>query len=337
MQMAQTIPSTSTSIIPTPFGNARKQASYWSHNILPSDISTPNTPQGNLKSAIWQNAKRVYASIMAMNPIFKHPKIEVATISFQNIVKPPTTLHPIKLLFQDGYYPHQDGICVVDFANKCLGGGVLKNRGMVQEELMFLQASELGGIQNALVRAHGKSLDIPRRGAIVIGEVLWTIDTHSDMYGSLDNMKPWIQQILGPVLQRDGRNIDLKAFAPASDGISIITEATAPVRATVLAVNAPNLSKQQRPNGPQDYDKYILVELYTRLCAAFSYARILGHTTIYTGRLGCGAFNNNLDVMCSLQCLAALSTQVDLVFCNMVPSDMGRDTIKDIKNILDSC
>jgi len=188
-----------------------------------------------------------------------------------------------------GVFDEKGERCVVDFANKRLGGGWL-GYGMVQEEKMFIERFDFG----ALCARSLLNMDDPvahpiaspfsmrpneawiLRGAPAFAEVPW--------YGRTP--KDGLQKV--------------RLLNPIDD------QHTAP---TVVAIDA---IKASFTHYRREYLEMMILKAYIGFAAAKADEDLGGETLIATGSWGCGAFHNNECVMFVVQALAANAAGVCL-------------------------
>lgn len=188
-----------------------------------------------------------------------------------------------------GVFDEKGERCVVDFANKRLGGGWL-SYGMVQEEKMFIERFDFG----ALCARSLLNMDDPvanpiaspfsmrpneawiLRGAPAFAEVQWYGRTPKD---GLERVR-----LLDPM---DDRH-------------------TTPTVVAIDAIKA-NFTHYRR-----EYLEMMLLKAYVGLAAAKADEDLGGEALIATGSWGCGAFYNNECVMFVVQALAANAAGVSL-------------------------
>ncbi|CAE8618400.1 unnamed protein product [Polarella glacialis] len=188
-----------------------------------------------------------------------------------------------------GVFDERAERCVVDFANKRLGGGWL-SYGMVQEEIMFLSRFDYGALcARSLLEMEdptAEPLASPfsmheneawiLRGGVSFAEIGWYGRTPADAMSRL--------KLLDPSADRD----------------------TAPTIVAIDAIKA----------GFEVYKKehlwMMLIKAYTGFVAARADPDVGSSERIATGSWGCGAFYNNERVMFVVQTLAASLAGVEL-------------------------
>lgn len=188
-----------------------------------------------------------------------------------------------------GVFDEKGERCVVDFANKRLGGGWL-SYGMVQEEKMFIERFDFG----ALCARSLLNMDDPvanpiaspfsmkpneawiLRGAPAFAEVPWYGRTPKDGLEKVRLLNPLDDQHTTP---------------------------------TVVAVDA---IKANFTHYRREHLEMMLLKAYVGFAAAKNDEDVGGETLIATGSWGCGAFHNNERVMFVVQALAANVVGVSL-------------------------
>jgi len=181
--------------------------------------------------------------------------------------------------------------CVVDFANKRLGGGWL-SYGMVQEEKMFIERFDLGALcarslldmpdPTAEPLASPFSME-PNEAWILRGAPKWA---HLGWYGRTPKDAFARFQLLDPAQDR----------------------LTSPTVVAIDAIKA-SFSIYER-----EHLEMMLIKAYTGFVAARCDGDFGGADRVATGSWGCGAFMNNERVMFVIQALAANAAGVDLTY-----------------------
>jgi len=188
-----------------------------------------------------------------------------------------------------GVFQEHKESCIVDFANKRLGGAWL-SYGMVQEEKMFIERFDYGALcARSLLEMPRSPLEEPVASPFSMKQ-----DEAWLLVGGLRYAEvPWYGRTPKDGLQR------LQCVSPLDDD--------APP--TVLAIDAIKA----------DFKKYgrahlhmMLVKAYVGFAAAKEDPELGGATCISTGSWGCGAFFNNERVMFVVQALAANLAGVEL-------------------------
>lgn len=190
-----------------------------------------------------------------------------------------------------GIFDEKKERCIVDFANKRLGGGWL-SYGMVQEEKMFIERFDYGALCARSLLELKEPLKEPiaspfsmhpneawiLRGGVAFSHVDWYRRTPPDAMNRLTLLDPSLD------------------------------EETAP---TIIAIDAIKANFQV-------YEKHhlhmMLVKAYTGFIAAHVDSDVGGEKQIATGSWGCGAFYNNERVMFVIQTLAANLAGVELKY-----------------------
>lgn len=183
--------------------------------------------------------------------------------------------------------------CIVDFANKRLGGGWL-SYGQVQEEIMFTERFDAGALcAKALMEMPEDPTD-PEKRAVACkfsmhANEAWIIKgcprfAHLDWYGRV----------------REGFMDKLTPLNPNED------QDTCP---TVICVDAIKADFQRYE---KEHLEMMLRKAYCGFAAAAHDPDVGGEKLVATGSWGCGAFHNNECVMFVVQALAANAAGVAL-------------------------
>lgn len=172
--------------------------------------------------------------------------------------------------------------CIVDFANKRLGGGWL-GYGMVQEEIMFTERPDYGALcaRSLLEMEDPVSAPLASPFSMYKNEA-WVLRgaprfAHVPWYGRTPP---------------DGAE-KVKLLHPKDD------QFTSPTVVVIDAIKADFPVYQRR------HLEMMLIKAYTGFVAASKDPQCGYHQTIATGSWGCGAFFNNERVMFVVQSLAA--------------------------------
>jgi hypothetical protein len=191
-----------------------------------------------------------------------------------------------------GIFDERSERCVVDFANKRLGGGWL-SYGMVQEEKMFIERFDFGALcakslltmpGDPTVEPIASPLSMrPDEACILRGAPAFA---HIDWYGRTP---------------KDGLD-RFKLLDPSQD------QGTEP---TVVAIDAIRANFQIYTRRQLEM---MLRKAYVGFVAAREDPSVGGATTIATGSWGCGVFLNSERVMFVIQTLAANLAGVDLTY-----------------------
>jgi len=188
-----------------------------------------------------------------------------------------------------GVFDEKGERCVVDFANKRLGGGWL-GYGMVQEEKMFVERFDFG--------------------ALCARSLLNMEDPVANPVASPFSMKPneaWILSGAPAFAEvpwygrtpKDGLE-KVRLLSPLDD------QHTTP---TVVAIDA---IKASFTHYRREHLEMMLLKAYIGFAAAKHDEDLGGESLIATGSWGCGAFYNNERVMFVVQALAANAAGVSL-------------------------
>ncbi|MFO0888414.1 MAG: hypothetical protein U0790_04615 [Isosphaeraceae bacterium] len=194
----------------------------------------------------------------------------------------------------------------VDFANARLGGGVFGN-GFAQEEVMFLETPEL-----ANASAFGVQTRVPNGTQ---GDVQAPLNGSPQPYIFFDVHKTMTIDLLDPRLT-DKSPGDLYSKVTKSDLDQLSRLDATPYKFHVLAMATPDLSHTSfSPTDPR-----VLQDAFNTFVAGFTLAKgesqKHGFSTplIDTGKIGAGAFKNDVVAMFVMQELAARQVGVDLKF-----------------------
>jgi hypothetical protein len=189
-----------------------------------------------------------------------------------------------------GVFDEKREACVVDFANKRLGGGWM-SYGMVQEEKMFIERFDYGALCARSLLDMPSPIEEPLaspfsmrqdeawllRGGPAFAEVKWYGRTPPDAMDKVVLLDPELDQEAAP---------------------------------TVVAIDAIKASFTKYDLKHLDM---MVVKAYTGFVAARHDPDLGGQEQISTGSWGCGAFHNNERVMFVVQALAANAAGVSLV------------------------
>jgi len=181
-----------------------------------------------------------------------------------------------------GKFDEKSEPCIVDFANKRLGGGWL-GYGMVQEEIMFTERPDYGAL------CARSLLEMPDPVAEPLAS---PFSMHQDEAWILSGAPafahvPWYGRSPPDAADR------VELLQPAEDCD------TCP---TIVAIDA---IKSDFASYQREHLDMMLVKAYTGFVAASSDPDVGGHKRLSTGSWGCGAFYNNERVMFVIQTLAA--------------------------------
>jgi len=190
-----------------------------------------------------------------------------------------------------GVFDERSERCVVDFANKRLGGAWL-SYGCVQEEKMFIERFDY----SALCARSLVEMEDPVSAPLASPFSMRPNEAWILRGGPAFAEVPWYGRTPGDAESR------LRLLDPAND------RSTMP---TVLAIDAIKA----------DFDLYerqhlelMLIKAYTGFSAAVHDPDVGRSPTIATGSWGCGAFRNNERVMFVIQTLAANLAGVELTY-----------------------
>eukprot|EP00927_Polykrikos_kofoidii_P078781 TRINITY_DN75595_c0_g1_i1.p1 TRINITY_DN75595_c0_g1~~TRINITY_DN75595_c0_g1_i1.p1 ORF type:complete len:427 (-),score=59.78 TRINITY_DN75595_c0_g1_i1:71-1351(-) len=210
------------------------------------------------------------------------------TESFREQLTQARVLHIPTVVF--GKFDEQNESCIVDFANKRLGGGWL-GYGHVQEEIMFTERFDVGVLcARSLLQMPENPVTEPVASPFSMkANEAWIIKgcprfAHLSWYGRVPD--DWEQQ--------------LKLLNPKDD------QNSAPTLICMDAIKA-DFPKYQRKHLDM-----MLLKAYCGFAAARSDPDVGCQTSIATGSWGCGAFYNNECVMFVIQTLAASVAGVKL-------------------------
>lgn len=190
-----------------------------------------------------------------------------------------------------GVYDERAERCIVDFANKRLGGGWL-SYGMAQEEKLFVERFDLGALCAQSLLEMPDPVQAPLASPFSMhAREAWLLKG-APAFAHL----PWYGRTPPEGLER------LQLLNPEED------QATAP---TVVAIDAIKASFSCYE--PQHLE-LMLAKAYTGFVAATADADLGGARRIATGAWGCGAFFNGERVMFVVQALAANLAGVELAY-----------------------
>lgn len=176
--------------------------------------------------------------------------------------------------------------CIVDFANKRLGGGWL-SYGCVQEEIMFIERFDFGAMcaKSLLEMPDPREKPLASPFSMQQNEV-WILKG-APRYAELG----WYGRPPKDALKK------VKLLNPAEDH----------TRPTVIAMDAIKASFEV-------YEEPHLKMMFTKAYTGFVAAKDNGQDEVATGSWGCGAFYNSDPVMFVIQALAANAAKVKLVY-----------------------
>jgi hypothetical protein len=169
----------------------------------------------------------------------------------------------------------------VIFANKNLGGGYLSN-GFVQEEVLMMECPELSILVS--------NFDI--LGPMKSNEIT--------MYENIDRA--------GSILIYGRKEVEQIANSNRIDYKRVIDTKLSRNRYNFLAIDAVNISNKSKAS------KADLLHVYNKLLIGFQSIKRKGVTHINTGKLGCGAFGNDVRQIFILTVLAAWVADLEVRF-----------------------
>ncbi|CAB3405713.1 unnamed protein product [Caenorhabditis bovis] len=185
----------------------------------------------------------------------------------------------------------------MDFANKCIGGGVLTFGG-VQEEIRFLMCPEM---LVSLVLCEEMN---PNEAIFIVGA-----QTYSSYEGYGESLK-W------------------KPLQPHDAEANSIKDRFVRICVELVAVDAINFSKMR---GQQFSSNYICREL-NKLLVGFS-TSVHPKPPLITGWWGCGVFGGEKQLKSLLQVIAAAITRRPLVFCTFYDSKSANQLRRMVENL----
>ena len=190
-----------------------------------------------------------------------------------------------------GVFDEKNERCVVDFANKRLGGGWL-SYGCVQEEIMFIERPDFGAMcaRSLLEMPDPRQEPLASPFSMEANEV-WILKG-APRFAELG----WYGRAPKDALQK------VKLLDPEDD------RGTSP---TVLAMDAIKASFEVYQ---REHLEMMLIKAYTGFVAAKEDDVAGGTNLIATGSWGCGAFYNGEPVMFVIQTLAANAAGVSLTY-----------------------
>lgn len=209
---------------------------------------------------------------------------------FQDVVH-SDPYRPLRLTCTDAFFDyeptpgHED--YWVDFANCSLGGGCFTH-GFVQEEIMVHEMPDLAEhIASCQSRTATGWCDIStREGPMASRNRVLQGSPNPYLMKGLHR----VQKIVGTYGHVDETTQAVPL--PSSQAVN------------VLAIAAPKLHSK---NPREQWDHRTLMDLFNTLVSGFSLVqrKATGPMMIHSGKLGCGAFNNNVHAVYLLHCLAA--------------------------------
>lgn len=207
--------------------------------------------------------------------------------SVWNTTLTKTQRRSLPLTIRDGLIDERRHSCVVDFANKHVGGHYLTG-GFVQEEKLVWERTDLAAL---LTKGYVDKCPYtmgPREAWVFRGLCKWA---SCQMYGTI------------PADWRSRTHV----YPGPGTTTTTSTSTTHP-----LAILAMDALPHRSPDTP--YSRPHLQWLVTKAYIGFRAARGEGYRTIATGNWGCGMFGNRPEVMLWVQCLGAMMAGVRLVY-----------------------
>ena len=206
----------------------------------------------------------------------------------------------------EGRYDYaQDGEAWLDYAAVNLGGGVFHN-GFGQEETMALEMPELANAAaqgGHFTRSQGCKKNDQPRPLECSPTPLWVGPVHRTMRISPDLTKVKNQWKSEP--------ID-KLF-------SYLTPKPKNVEVNVLAVAVASLEGLTK----QEAEQPTIDDMFNTLVAGFKLAKDHKVTTLNTGPIGTGIFQNSKEVVYAMQKLAAMQVGIDLNYYGISNTDQS--------------
>eukprot|EP00440_Ansanella_granifera_P010923 gb/GFBE01011846.1/.p1 GENE.gb/GFBE01011846.1/~~gb/GFBE01011846.1/.p1 ORF type:complete len:422 (+),score=88.67 gb/GFBE01011846.1/:1-1266(+) len=191
-----------------------------------------------------------------------------------------------------GVFEEERERCVVDFANKRLGGGWL-GYGCVQEEIMFIERPDFGAMcARSLLEMPGDPVQEPLASPFSMHPNEAWILRGAPRYAKLG----WYGRTPKDALSK------VSLLDPEEDRF------TAP---TVIAMDAIKASFEKYS---REHLEMMLTKAYTGFVAAREDPEFGGQEIVATGSWGCGAFYNSEPVMFVVQALAANAAGVRLTY-----------------------
>lgn len=221
--------------------------------------------------------------VMALYRFEDRDEFEERRFSKMRVAKLPAVVH--------GVFDEKTERCIVDFANKRLGGGWL-SYGCVQEEIMFIERPDFGAMcaRSLLEMPDPREEPLASPFSMEANEV-WILKG-APRYAELG----WYGRAPPDALKK------VKLLDPAED------RKTSP---TVIAMDAIKASFESYQ---REHLEMMLIKAYTGFVAAKEDDVAGGMSVIATGSWGCGAFYNGEPVMFAVQSLAANAAGVDLTY-----------------------
>lgn len=190
-----------------------------------------------------------------------------------------------------GVFDEREERCVVDFANKRLGGGWL-SYGMVQEEKMFVERFDYGAL------CARSLLEMPDPTTEPIASPF-----------SMRHDEAWVLRG-APTFAR----LNWYGWTPPDGLARTVLLDPAEDRETAPAVVAIDAIKASFPVYTREHLELMLVKAYVGFAAIRHDPDVGGEKRVATGSWGCGAFYNNERVMFVVQSLAAALAGVELTY-----------------------
>ena len=219
----------------------------------------------------------------------------------------------------EGVFDEKREACIVDFANKRLGGAYL-SYGMVQEEKLFAERPDLGTLcARALLEMPDPTPPTSATGRAAAAPAHRTQQPLASPFSTHPN-EAWI---LRGAPAFAGISWYGRTPADALSRLRLEDPADDPRPPTIVAIDAIKASFEV-------YERRHLELMVRKAYVGFAAARhdpiVGGHAIVATGHWGCGAFYNNERVMFVVQALAAALAGVSLRY-HVPPPELAKGSV----------
>ena len=260
------------------------------------------------KAAIYSQAIALYKHAGCQNTVSTHRLRSIQEFVLSDQQEPAYFKHKFHFIpgkvrinstpnFYD-YAPTKDYEDVwVDFANANLGGGCFSDHGFVQEEIIMHEFPEGADI----VAAHQNP-----------NKPFWcTLYTRQ---GPVDDKRKHVYQgTPDPFLMKGLTRVQhIEGYRHVPDISSDPTKVKMikPQKANIIAIASPKLYSKDKAD---QFNPKTVKDLFNSIVAGFSLVKQeVPKALVHSGKLGCGAFNNDTTLVFLLHCLAAHYTGTEL-------------------------